>query len=79
MPMDQRFVRATLDEVMEGAWVLRVVYSYYGLYEYVETFTLRSLAAAKDRLLTIRCPGESLRITSHDNINIVLAGEGTRS
>ena len=72
MTFDRRFLKADIQEVIPQAWILTITYSYYGLYDFSESFTLGSLNLAKDTLLRIRCSGDRLRITDHTNLNIVI-------
>ena len=55
----RRYIKAMINE-RHGVWELRITYSYYSLYEYVETYVCRSLKEAKDRLILERCPDISV-------------------
>ena len=60
MPMDKRFIKATISQE-SGAYVVRITYSYYSLYNYEYSKIFSSSAEAKDFLLYERCNG-SLKI-----------------
>ena len=72
MTYDRRFVKAEISEIIQNCWVLTVTYSYYNIYNFTESHTLGSLNEAKDTLLRLRCSEDRLRITDHNQLNIVI-------
>ena len=53
--LEKRFVRANITGVNNTAWVLKITYNYYGLYDYNETFVYETLEACKTKLILERC------------------------
>jgi hypothetical protein len=68
----RRYVKAIIKE-LHGVWELRITYSYYSLYEYVDSFICRSLKEAKNRLILERCP--EITVVGCDGHLIQLDGE----
>lgn len=72
MTLNKKFVSAKIEQVNADnngtAWVLIITYSYYGLYEFTDTVVSPTLAAAKDALISIRCP--VLKIIDIKGVNI---------
>ena len=56
MALARQFIKARLAELRDGVWELVVQYSYYGLYTFEERSIHVSLEAAKDKLISLRCP-----------------------
>jgi hypothetical protein len=69
MALDRRFVRARIVETAANVWVVEVVFSYYGMYEFTETKVLSSMNLAIQHLLKVRC-GDRLVITNVAKTNI---------
>lgn len=58
MPLDRRFVRAEITEMTNAAaWKLVVRYSFYSLYEFVESFVYATQDACQRKLLAERTHG----------------------
>jgi len=58
MPMDKRFVKAEIRELAKGnAWVLKIVYSYFSLYEYTEVWCYSTMLECQNKLIIERTQG----------------------
>ena len=60
--LEKRFLYASITGINQNAWVLKITYNFYGLYNYDETFTFGSIEEAKNKLILERC---------HNNIQIL--------
>ena len=70
MPLEERFVSASIKEVAPSVWKAILTYSYYGLYEFKKVYVYKSLQECKDRVLIQRCPG--IIIVDVSNKDVVL-------
>jgi len=66
MPLDRRFVRATITELAPTTFKLEITYSWYNLYEYTTTFVFPTLNDCICRLCVERCSAGVLRVTALD-------------
>ena len=54
--LDQRFEKASIQEMKTGtAWILKITYSYYGLYSYTDCFVYDSMEKCIRKLMLERC------------------------
>jgi hypothetical protein len=58
MPLDRRFVKAEILEMPNSqAWTLKIHYSYFSLYNFIDVFVYGSREACERKLLEQRCGG----------------------
>ena len=57
MPLDRRYTNSEIRQVANETWVLKIFYSYYSLFNFTETFILKTLEEAKDKLIEQRTSG----------------------
>ena len=65
--LDRRYESAEIRQVADQTWVLKIMYSYYSLFSFTETFVVNSLQDAKDKLILERTHGK-LVIVNLDNV-----------
>jgi hypothetical protein len=70
MPLDRRFVKASITELLPAVWQVEVVFSYFSIYEFVETHVENNMIGAIRWLLKKRCGDDKLRITNAEGLNI---------
>jgi len=69
MPLDKKYVSATISEMADGAaWCARISYSYYGLYNFTDVFVYKTQLECEHRVLMERCP--NLMVTNKNNVAI---------
>ena len=56
MTLSKQFVKARIAELRDGVWELVVVYMFYNIYTFEERSIHETLEAAKDKLISMRCP-----------------------
>jgi hypothetical protein len=56
MVLSQGFVEASITEEKPNSWVVRIVWSYYGISQWEECTVHTDINQAKDYLLARRCP-----------------------
>ena len=70
MPLESRFLSATIDEITNStAWMLKINYNYYGLYQYTDCFVYGSQDNCIKKLCLERC---NKAITIKNKTNIVI-------
>lgn len=67
--LDKQFVSSEITERLPDVWQIKVVYSYYGLYNFEQVFIEASLDKALHRLLVERC-GNRLRVVNQAGVNL---------
>tara|TARA_R110000851_G_scaffold103602_1_gene220823 strand:+ start:237 stop:467 length:231 start_codon:yes stop_codon:yes gene_type:complete len=68
--LEKRFLNATIDEIPNStAWVLKVTYNYYGLYQYTDCFVYGTQDDCIKKLCLERCHN---LITIKNKTNIVI-------
>lgn len=58
MPLDRKFISAEITEMAKGqAWICSITYSFYGLYEFTNTWVFNTQQECERKLLLERCNG----------------------
>jgi hypothetical protein len=70
MPLEKRFLNSTINEIQNStAWVLKINYNYYGLYQYTDCFVYGTQDACIKKLCLERC-NNLIIITNKQNIEV---------
>lgn len=76
MPLDSKFLSASIVGVSANAFKLSIDYSYYNLYNYSNVYVYDTLQKCKDKLIIERTLNK-IKITDHNGVNIELnPGDG---
>jgi hypothetical protein len=68
--LEKKFISAEIQEIKDSAaWMLKITYSYYGLYAYTDCFVYSSQDACIKKLCLERCHGV-INITDKNNGSI---------
>jgi hypothetical protein len=68
--LGRQFCAASVTETLPGVWEVRVTYSAYGLYQFVEVEVCDSREKAKSWLLYARCGGrQGLRVVDINGLS----------
>jgi hypothetical protein len=71
--LEKKFISAEIQEIKDStAWILKVTYSYYGLYTYTDCFVYASQDACIKKLCLERCHGV-INITDKNNQSISIS------
>jgi hypothetical protein len=69
--LESKFLSAQINEIKDSsAWVLKITYSYYGLYTYTDVFVYSSQDACVKKLCLERCHGV---VSIADKNNVVIS------
>ena len=68
----KQFVKAEIKELLPNCWSVIITYSYYGMYEYVESHVCNTLESALRWLLVQRCGSDRLRVVNAQGVNVNL-------
>ena len=55
--LDRRYIKSKIYQKSETTWVLKIEYSYYSIFNFVETFICSTLEESKDKLIEERTHG----------------------
>lgn len=54
MPLDRRYIKSTITQINENSYILTIVFSWYGVWNFEETYASSSIEEAKKKLIEIR-------------------------
>jgi hypothetical protein len=70
--LESKFILATINEIKDSsAWVLKITYSYYGLYTFTDVFVYSSQDACVRKLCMERCHGV-VDIKNKENVSVFI-------
>jgi hypothetical protein len=54
MPLDKRYLKSTITQINENSYILTITFSWYGIWNFEETYPSSSIEEAKKKLIEVR-------------------------
>ena len=72
MPLARQFKKCEIKELLPNVWSVIITFSYYGMYDFVESHISNTLESALRWLLIQRCGADRLRVINAQGLNVNL-------